>query len=383
MKYWHFIETNSKNQLLIDALKCVQELQNNGHNSWLKFATNIKNSFTRSANDNSIHNWIGNFLQHRQQRVVVEGHYSASVHVDSGVPQGTVLGPLLFLLYINDLPSRVKSQARLFADDCLLYRPISSIEDQVLLQKDLESLDSWADTWGMRFNAQKCYIMRISRSRTPHTFNYSLCGHVLEQVQTIPYLGVTFSEDLSWSPHIDKITGKSNRTLGFLRRNLKACPQKLKATAYFSLIRSTIEYCSTIWDPFTVKNIKALEKIQRRSARFVCGDYGRRSSVTAMMEKLEWKPLVERRRDARLTMFYKLVNDLVAVPSSQYLEKGYTRTRSSNSQKYRQYQCDTENFRNSFVPRTIPDWSKLPDSVVSSQTLELFKCRLRGSESQD
>ena len=102
----------------------------------------------------NVHRWIGHFLQERQQCVVVDGETSDSIRVDSGVPQGTVLGPLLFLCFINDLPDCVQSSVRLFADDCLLYRPIKSPEDQHILQQDLSALEAWTVKWGMKFNAQ-------------------------------------------------------------------------------------------------------------------------------------------------------------------------------------------------------------------------------------
>ena len=120
--------------------------------------------------------------------------------VISGVPQGTVLGPLLFLMHINDLPSVVTSQERLFAEDCLMYRPIRSIADQVALQQDLAALERWGDTWGMRFNAGKCHIMHISRSRVHISFMYELCGQVLFSAEEAQYLGVTLTSELSWAP---------------------------------------------------------------------------------------------------------------------------------------------------------------------------------------
>ena len=104
-----------------------------------------------------LYHFLTSFLTERDQRVVMEGSYSTFLHVDSGIPQGTVLGPLLFLCHINDLPLSVDSKITLFADDCLIYRKINSIEDKVQLQKDLDSLQDWAENWGMRFNAQKCY----------------------------------------------------------------------------------------------------------------------------------------------------------------------------------------------------------------------------------
>ncbi len=203
----------------------------------------------------------------RLQRVVVEGQASTSVRVASGVPQGTVLGPLLFLSFINDLPDHVQSTVRLFADDCLLYRSIKSPEDQAILQRDLTALESWAQTWGMAFNAKKCYVLCVTRSRNPLNQFYQLNGHILQQVDNSAYLGVTISDNLKWGTHINNITSKANRTLGFLWRNLKSCPQKLREVAYFALVRSTLEYACAIWDPYYIKDVKKIYMVQRRGAR--------------------------------------------------------------------------------------------------------------------
>ena len=192
---------------------------------------------------------------------MVNGRQSRSATVDLGVSQGTVLGPLVFLLHINDLPSVVDSQVRLFADDCLVYRPIRSETDQVLLQRDLSALELWGDTWGMRFKATKCNIMRISHSRNPLTRIYSLCNHVLSEVDTTKYLGINMSSELSWSPHVSSVVSKANSTLGFLRLNLRKYPFKLKETAYLSLVWSTLEYAATLWDPYYVHDIDSLEQV--------------------------------------------------------------------------------------------------------------------------
>ena len=139
------------------------------------------------------HTWISNFLMNRTMKVVLDGESSEQVRVDSGVPQGTVLGPLLFLCHINDLPDCVKSQVRLCADDCLLYRTIKTFEDHVALQNDLSELDIWAKKWGMRFNSKKCYILSVKQRSQ---FFYTLSGDILKQVEDNPYLGVLLSEDM-------------------------------------------------------------------------------------------------------------------------------------------------------------------------------------------
>ena len=150
--------------------------------------------------------------------VVVDGCCSDSTSVDSGVPQGTVLGPPLFLCYINDLPDPAVSQVRLFADDCLLYQEINTFQDHIItLQQDLKNLESWAGTWGMRLNATKCHILSINNESN---FRYSLNNTTLKEVPNNPCLGILLSQDLKWSDHIANITKKANSTLGFLRKKL-------------------------------------------------------------------------------------------------------------------------------------------------------------------
>ena len=129
----------------------------------------------------------------QNQQVLVEGQSSENVPVVSGVPQGSVLGPVLFLIFIDDLPDDINSRTILFADDCILHRQISSENDQQLLQEDLDMLATWGKIWGMEFHPQRCSIMRISRARTPRTFQYHLKGVPLSEKQSLKYLGWVYS----------------------------------------------------------------------------------------------------------------------------------------------------------------------------------------------
>ena len=265
----------------------------------------------------------------RQQRVIVEGEESSKCTVDSGVPQGTVLGPFLFLCHINDLPLHVNSQVRLFADDCLLYREINKYTDHIALQEDLKSLEESATNWGMKFNATKCFLMSIHRSKSPSSHFYSLNNHILQQVQNNPYLGAQISENLKWTTHINKICNQSNSILGFIRRNLKHCNRNFKETAYISLVRSVLDYASIVWDPYQKKDIDSIEGIQGRAARFVMNNYSRGSSVTDMMSRLNWRPLAKNQRAQRNT----------------------------KSKSYKIITCSSDIYKNSFVPRTIKEWN--------------------------
>ena len=221
------------------------------------------------------------------QRVIIDGQFSSNSEVTSGVPQGTVLGPLLFLLYINDLPSVLQpsTKCRLFADDYLVYHEIRSPEDQVSLQKDLDALDQWSIQWGMLFDAKKCNIMTVSRSTTLLKF-YQIDNTILDNVDSCTYVGIILTSYMNWSSHISSCTKKANARLGFLRRNLKGCPQPLKRMAYVSLVCSAMENSSALWDPHLAKDKAILENIQRRAARWIRQEYSSWSSVTAIL--LNW-----------------------------------------------------------------------------------------------
>ena len=160
--------------------------------------------------------WINTFLCFRQQKVVVNDVKSDWVPVVSGVPQGTDLDHLLLSLYINDISADIESEIRLFADGCICYREIKEIEDTVKLQKDVDRLGSWARKWGMRFQPVKCNMMQLTKTLTNKIqASYTLEGTVLENVESIKYLGVTITNDLKWNTHIINICTKANRTLGF------------------------------------------------------------------------------------------------------------------------------------------------------------------------
>ena len=154
----------------------------------------------------------------------------------SGVPQGTVLGPLLFLTFINDLPEVTNSEARLFADDCLLYRPIFSRKDTEDLQQDLAALEDWEKQWQMAFHPEKCVVIQISSKRITIPANYILHNHQLDVVDSSKYLGVTINNNLRWDDHINNITARANRTPGFIKRNLRGCKTSARARAYEAIL---------------------------------------------------------------------------------------------------------------------------------------------------
>ena len=317
--------------------------------------------------------WIESFLSDRSQQVIVDGAVSDKAPVVSGVPQGTVLGPLLFLLFINDLPDCVMAKTRLFADDCVIYRPIKTTKDCLQLQEDLHRLAEWEDKWGMCFHPEKCSILRVTRARSPVLHPYILKGQILQTDEQSKYLGVDITSNLSWNPHIDRIVKKGNSMLGFLQRNLRVNSRETKASAYFTLVRPNLEYCSNVWSPYTIQAKKRIEMVQRRAARYATNRYRNTSSVTDMLEDLNWDTLETRRSKSQVTMMFKIINGLVDIPAADFVTPASTRTRSHHGKKLRQYATSTDTLKYSFFPCTIPLWNSLPATLAEAPDLVSFK----------
>ena len=321
--------------------------------------------------------WISEFLSDRKQCVVVDGETSDQVPVTSGVPQGSVLGPPLFLYYINDIAQNLSSTVRLFADDTIAYLTINSKEDSKILQKDLNTLELWETKWLMEFHPQKCQVLSITKNRRPIQHQYTLHGHVLENVKDAKYLGVTISNDFRWSKHIDIIISKASQNLGFLRRNLQISSKDIKSRAYKAIVRPLLEYSPCIWDPSTSKDIDRIEMIQRRAARFVSNRYHNTSSVNDMLKQLQWPTLQERRQHARLTMLYKIVNTQVDTPGllSNFTPNSRP-SRHNNSKSYHIPDTAKSYVKDSFIPRTIREWNNLPEDTVTAKSIDSFKHKL-------
>ena len=325
----------------------------------------------------SLITWISSFLQGRVQRVVLDGESSEVSPVSSGVPQGTVLGPLLFLAYINDLPNCISegSRVRLFADDCIVYRVINNTDDASYLQHDLDALQEWEQKWMMEFHPDKFKVLHITRRRNPIISPYSIHNDPLDAVPSAKYLGVELTDKLSWNKHIDSTTKKGIRTLGFLRRNLRKCPQDIKATCYKVLVRPILEYASCVWDPNTKMNVAKVESVQRHAARYVKNNFSWESSVTTMLKDLKWDTLQHRRSMAKVTMMYRIHNKFIDIPSDRLIPI-QSPTRGHN-QRFAIPKTRTSLLRGTFFPDTIRLWNSLSQETINATSPDIFRDRLK------
>ena len=325
--------------------------------------------------------WINDFLSNRTQTVVVKGETSESIPVTSGVPQGSVLGPALFLVYINDLPECVKSTPRLFADDCLLYRVIKSREDAELLQLDLRALEKWEQDWSMEFAPDKCKLLRITRKteRTTLLADYSIHGTQLELVTEAKYLGVTFDKKLNFNSHINSTVKKCDSARGFLQRNLRGCSRQVKDASYKTFVRPIAEYACSTWDPHHRSETAAnkLEAMQKRAARFVHGDWRRTSSITTMLATLQWQTLQHRRNQIKLRILHSILNGLVAVPHCHLAPPPLNihKTRYATAGKFLHTTARTH-YQSTFFPSAAVLWNGLDRSMTTQADAELFQGQL-------
>ena len=270
---------------------------------------------------------------------------------DIRVPRGSVLGPLLFLCYINDIPNIVKSNIKLYADDALLYRNINSEEDIHILKEDLNALVLWAKKWQMNFNPSKCECMIISNKSNLPTLTYSIDNIVIKQVEHAKYLGITIDQKLKWHKHINSVVKKGNSLYSVLQRNLRNCPTVVKSYCYQTHLRTELEYASVVWSPHCQSDIDKLEMVQRQSARFVLNWKDRYASVTNMMSYLSWPTFKSRRTNVKLIMLYKLINHIVDIDldGDLLMSSASHHTHSHFIQPYTRVDAD----KHSFLPSTV------------------------------
>jgi len=283
---------------------------------------------------------------------------------------------LLFFIYINDICDSLTpgTKIRLFADDSLLYREIRSPEDISILQKDLDGLQRWESTWKMEFHPGKCQVLRITNKKKFIGGNYFIHNMILQEQPSAKYLGVIIDNKLKWKEQYSSVAKKANKMLAFLRRNLNDCPPKVKEECYKTIVRPALEYGSSVWDPHHRTDIDHLEKIQKRAARFVTGNYSHLPGTTKInMNKLCLKPLEERRAATKLSLLFKARHNLVEIPMD-HLKLNSVSTRRSGA-----YSIPTSNLDchlHSFYPSTVRLWNSLPEECKQAGSADCFKKHL-------
>ena len=224
----------------------------------------------------SLWKWFECYLTSRLQCVAINGSVSELLPVMSGVPQVSILGPLLFIIYINDLPVVIQySTILLFADDTKCAKSVASQSEYQQLQNDLDSLDTWRHTWNLPFNENKFRFLQFSANASMdlHPHPYSIEGHNITPATSPKDLGILFTNTLNWAEHYNLVTSRAYRQLGLLRRTFSSPNISARKKLYLSLIRFKLTSCSPVWRPSLIKHIELLETVQRRATKSILNNF--------------------------------------------------------------------------------------------------------------
>ena len=316
-------------------------------------------------------NWISNWLNNRKQRVVLNGKTSSWKDVTSGVPQGSVLGPLLFLIYINDLDNGLKSTVSKFADDTKLCGIANSHSNQLDIQEDLNILEQWSEKWLMKFNPSKCKVMHIGKNNTK--YDYTLFGQNLTKVTSERDLGVIISNDLKPTKHCISASEKANKILGLIARSFDFKNPSIINQLYRSLVRPHLEYAVSVWSPNLIKDIDRLERVQRRATKLIPNI--RNKSYENRLKQMNLFSLKKRRLRGDLIQVFKVLKGIDNVKAENLFTLNTNQTRN-NGLKLTGRRFNLEVGRNNFANRVVNEWNKLPAEAVECNTVRSFKIQL-------
>ena len=315
---------------------------------------------------------IEDFLSNRKQRVVVNGSFSSWKPVRSGVPQGSVLGPILFLLYINDLPDNLQSNIKLFADDTKLYRKIENANDANALQTDLNSLLEWTKIWHIDFNEDKCKSMTLNSKNL--SSEYSINDKCISKVNSGCDLGIIFDKNIKFSDHVTLKVKKANSLLALIRKSFKNLDKKSWTTIYKTLIRPHLEYGNAVWCPVTIGLKEMIERTQRKFTKIIPGlknlDYHQRLKV------LNLPSMEERQKRGDLIQTFKILNSYADCNPKEYFDLNANATNRStrgHNYKLKINFCKTKIRQNVLRNRVTIEWNKLPNDVVNAKNVNCFK----------
>ena len=368
LEYLHFVEEMTDNGDCVDAvyLDCSKAFDTVPHDLLLLKLKCV-------GVDGRTLNWIKDFLTNRQQRVQVKDCCSEWRGVWSGVPQGSVLGPTLFLVYVNDLLDGLRSKGKLFADDVKIYRRMMSPGDRDQLQDDLQKLDEWSSKWKLKFNRDKCNVMHIGRKNP--CYNYTMSGSTLSTTSQEKDLGIIISSNMKPSAQVTKAAASANSMLGRIKHTFTCLDRETLPALYKALVRPRMEFAIQAWSPYLRKDISKLERVQRRATKLIPSIA--HLTYQERLIQLNMTTLEKRRERGDMIKVFKILKGLDRVnPQGNFLmqemssHKQRTRGHSLKLVKPRHRTWKRNQF---FSSRVVNAWNKLSAKTVSSRTVNMFK----------
>ena len=329
--------------------------------------------------------WIRAFLANRTQKVRVNGAESEWAPVLSGIPQGSILGPILFSLFVNDLPENIKSLVSLFADDTKLHVPLASDISAPQLQEDLWTLEAWSTRMQMRFHPKKCKVMHLgSKNNNREYFMHTEDGnlHKLEVTELEKDLGVNTDSKLKFTDHCNIKINSATKVLRYIRHTFSYIDEQMFLLLYKALVRPHLEYASCIWQPYLKYNIDSIERVQRRATKMIPSL--RNLSYTERLEKLNLETLQYRRTRADLLETFRILNNIHTLDQSCHCSKCPGKMMFSPSlnsstrghSKKLQIQ-EATGIRKHFLSTRVADrWNRLSEETIAAPNINIFKSRL-------
>ena len=328
-----------------------------------------------------IQQWIKHWLESRRQRVVINGEASDWEHVKSGVPQGSLLGPVLFSIYINDIDMIIELLTLLikFADDTKAANIIRGEEDRRRLQEALDALMAWAAKWGMAFNTAKCKVMHIGRNNPQ--YQYEMGGHILETTRSERDIGVIVNSDLKPSDQCAKAANTANAVLGQISRAFHYRDRWTFVRLYKLYVRPHLEFAVAAWNPWTAGDTECLEKVQKRAVAMVSGLGG--GTYEERLRELKMPTLKQRRDEIDMVETYKILHKVSNVDESTW----FTRNTAADGGRVTRMAADPHSLRlpparlelrrNFFTCRVVEKWNNLPIEVKCAKNVRQFKLAYR------
>ena len=319
--------------------------------------------------------WVKDFLNDRTQFVSVSGMASPCSKVTSGVPQGSVLGPTLFVYYINDLSKVVDCNIKIFADDTKAYAHVSSLEMKDKLQKSIDSMMEWTQKWLLRFNSEKCHLLHLGKNNPNYDYymNDGAVNNVLQTTESEKDLGVWMDPLLDFDTHINEVVKKANSISGMITRGITYKSKEVMIPLFKALIRPILEYMNYVWCPYLRKHIDLIENVQRKFTKRIVG-FGHLEYEQRLL-KLSLPSLEYRRLRGDLIEVYKIMCELYdpVTTDTLFTKSDITKTRGHKFKLEKPALTNTQSFLKFFTNRVINAWNDLPSEAVNASTINAFK----------
>ena len=351
--------------------------------------------------DGRLLKFIKEYLQGRMQQVSINGKLSDPLSVLSGVPQGSIIGPLLFVLFIDDINDCISEgpELAMYADDTKIWREIKCDADQIILQNDIKELEKWSIANKMFFHPDKCKVLPVTNKSLVYVlpfyeFIYELNGKLLDYTDNEKDLGVVINRRLSWNTNCTSLIVKANKQFGFLKRTCYfVVDTNQRLALYLSLIRSIFEHCCQVWAPYDNKSLNDLNLLQKRAVKWILKEQHKSYADDVFLLKqkeLDLLPMKLKFVYSDLVLFYKITNKLVSIELPNYVTRiephhilQITRASKPSAEGIDsvKFKCNVtpsvDCFRKSYFCRTVSQWNSLPINLRTRENVEIFETDLK------